>query len=114
METTVKVKFIKQSSKKVRFVLNEVRGSKVETALSLLDNLNKKAAFFIAKAIRSGISNLSNNSEENINPSDFYVSEAYVNQGPSMKRFRPAAMGRATPILKRSSHLTIKLNNKKN
>ena len=114
METTVKIKFLKQSSKKVRFVLNEVRGSKVEKALNLLDNLNKKASVFIAKAIRSGISNISNNSEESINPNDFYISEAYVDQGPSMKRFRPAAMGRATPILKRSSHLTIKLNNKKN
>ena len=60
-----------------------------------------------------GISNLSNNSEQNINQNDFYVSEAYVNQGPSMKRFRPAAMGRSTPILKRSSHITIKLNNSK-
>ena len=113
METIIKIKYIKQSSKKIRFVLNEVRGIKVNTALNMLDNLNKKAAIFIAKAIRSGISNLSNNSEQNINQNDFYVSEAYVNQGPSMKRFRPAAMGRATPILKRSRHLTIKLNNSK-
>ena len=75
---------------------------------------SSSSLFFLLNRRWSGISNLSNNSEENINPSDFYVSEAYVNQGPSMKRFRPAAMGRATPILKRSSHLTIKLNNKKN
>ena len=75
-----------------------------------MDNLNKKASFFIAKAIRSGFANLSNTSEESLNKGSFYISEAFVSQGPSMKRFRPAAMGRATPILKRSSHITITLN----
>ena len=113
METTVKLKYMKQSSKKVRFVLNEIKGIKVNNALAKLDKLNKKAAFSIAKAIRSGISNLSNKSETNINQNDFYISDAQVNQGPSMKRFRPAAMGRATPILKRSSHLIITLSNNK-
>ena len=54
--------------------------------------------------------NLSNTfSEDSINENDFYIFEAYVDQGPVMKRFRPAAMGRATPILKRSSHLTLTL-----
>ena len=116
METTVKIKFLKQSSKKIRFVLNEVRGSKVEQALNLLDNLNKKAAVFIAKAIRSGMSNLANEGENTLEKNEFYISDAFVDQGPTMKRFRPAAMGRATPILKRSSHLTITLkkNNSKN
>ena len=110
METTVKLKYIKQSAKKIRFVLNDIRGSKVNAALNKLDKLNKKAAFSIAKAIRSGLSNLSNNNDgDNINESDFYIFEAFVDQGPVMKRFRPAAMGRATPILKRSSHLTLTL-----
>tara|TARA_Y100000996_G_scaffold403493_1_gene376512 strand:- start:436 stop:780 length:345 start_codon:yes stop_codon:yes gene_type:complete len=108
METTVKLKYIKQSPKKIRFVLNDIRGSKVNAALNKLDKLNKKAAFSIAKAIRSGLSNLSNNND-NINENDFYIYEAFVDQGPVMKRFRPAAMGRATPILKRSSHLTLTL-----
>ena len=113
METTVKLKYMKQSSKKVRFVLNGIKGIKVNNALAKLDKLNKKAAFSIAKAIRSGLSNLSNESDTNIDQNDFYISEAQVNQGPSMKRFRPAAMGRATPILKRSSHLIITLSNNK-
>ena len=64
METTVKLKYIKQSAKKIRFVLNDIRGAKVNTALNKLDKLNKKAAFSIAKAIRSGLANLSNNSTE--------------------------------------------------
>jgi len=110
METTVKLKYIKQSAKKVRFVLNVIKGCKVDNALKKLDNLNKKAAFSISKAIRSGMSNLSNiEGNDAVDENSFYVSEAYVDQGPSMKRFRPAAMGRATPILKRSSHLTLKL-----
>ena len=110
METIVKLKYIKQSAKKIRFVLNDVRGAKVNQALNKLDKLNKKAAFAIAKAIRSGLSNLtSNNIDDNFNQEDYYIDEAYVDQGPVMKRFRPAAMGRATPILKRSSHLTLKL-----
>ena len=108
METIVKVKYIKQSPKKIRFVLNEIRGEKVTSALNKLDNLNKKAAVFISKAIKSGLSNLKAGDISNDN---FFIKEAYVGQGPVMKRFRPAAMGRATPILKRSSHLTIKLSN---
>ena len=109
METTVKLKYIKQSAKKIRFVLNDVRGSKVTVALNKLDKLNKKAAFSIAKAIRSALANLSNGDEVNFSQDDYYIYEAYVDQGPVMKRFRPAAMGRATPILKRSSHLTLTL-----
>jgi len=110
METTVKLKYIKQSAKKIRFVLNDVRGAGVNIALNKLDKLNKKAAFAIAKAIRSGLANLSNNNiDDNFNQDNYYIHEAYVDQGPVMKRFRPAAMGRATPILKRSSHLTLTL-----
>ena len=112
METIVKIKYIKQSPKKIRFVLNEIRGKRVDSALDKLDNLNKKAAIFISKAIKSGLSNLSNlDAEKAINNDNFFIKEAFVGQGPVMKRFRPAAMGRATPILKRSSHLTIKLSN---
>ena len=110
METTVKLRYIKQSAKKVRFVLNTIKGSTVGNALNKLDNLNKKAAVSISKAIRSGMANLSAmEGNDSVNQNEFYVSDAYVDQGPSMKRFRPAAMGRATPILKRSSHLTLKL-----
>jgi len=56
------------------------------------------------------LANLSNNNiDDNFNQENYYIHEAYVDQGPVMKRFRPAAMGRATPILKRSSHLTLTL-----
>ncbi len=115
METIVKLKYIKQSAKKIRFVLDGVRGSKVNVALNKLDKLNKKAAFSIAKAIRSGLANLSNsNIDDNFNQDDYYIDEAYVDQGPVMKRFRPAAMGRAMRILKRTSFLTIVISDEKN
>ena len=91
--------------------MNEIRGKKVGSALNKLDSLNKKAAIFISKAIKSGLSNLSNSNTDDISNDNFFIKEAFVGQGPVMKRFRPAAMGRATPILKRSSHLTIKLSN---
>ena len=63
METTVKIKYIKQSATKVRFVLKLVKGMQVDRALNKLDVANKKAAITISKAIRSGISNLMNNNE---------------------------------------------------
>jgi len=112
METTVKIKYLKQSATKVRFVLKSVRGLQVDKALSKLDMANKKAAFSISKAIRSGISNMLNN-YDNVDQENIFVSSACVDQGPTMKRFRPAAMGRATPILKRSSHLIITLKERK-
>ena len=112
METTVKLRHIKQSARKVRFVLNELRGKKVTYALEQLYVSNKKASNFIKKAIESGISNLSN-SENDFNQDDLYITTAFVDQGPSMKRFRPRAMGRASAIIKRSCHVTLKLTNKK-
>ena len=112
METTVKVKHIRQSSSKIRFVLKEVSGLKVNYALDKLQYTNKKASSFILKAIKSGISNLSIDSDS-LDLNKVYVSNAYVDEGPTIKRFRPAAMGRAMPIRKRTSHLTITLSDKK-
>ncbi len=111
METTVKLRHIKQSARKVRFILNEVRGMKVDTALEKLFISNKKASLTIKKAIESGVANLIN-LENEFNKNDLYISSAYVDEGPSMKRFRPRAMGRASAIIKRSCHLTLTLTNK--
>ncbi len=113
METIVKLRHVKQSARKVRFVLNELRGKKVDFALEKLYVSNKKASMFLRKAIESGISNLSN-LENEFNQDDLYISTAFVDEGPSMKRFRPRAMGRASSIIKRSCHVTLKLTNKKN
>ena len=115
MKTTVKLKYIRQSAKKIRFVLDGIRGLQVTKALNKLDHANKNAGNFISKGIRSGISNLSSIAEDNFDEDNIYLVEAFADDGPAMKRFRPAAMGRATPILKRSSHITLTLStNRKN
>ena len=111
METTVKIKHLKQSPTKIRFVLNELRGRKVNYAINILMNSNKKASNFILKAINSGLSNLENKGD--YNQDKLIISNAFVDGGPVMKRFRPRAMGRASQILKRTSHLTITLSEKK-
>ncbi len=111
MKTIVQVKHIKQSASKVRYILNTLRGSNVENAISKLSLSNKKASTFIYKAIMSGISNLSNENSD-VNQNKLFITEAFVNEGPSMKRFRPRAMGRASSIIKRSCHLTLTLEQK--
>ena len=111
METTVKLRHIKQSARKVRFIVNEVRGNKVTTALEKLFISNKKASLSIKKAIESGIANLVS-LDNDFNKDDLYISSVFVDEGPSMKRFRPRAMGRASSIIKRSCHLTLTLTNK--
>ena len=110
-ESKCKMKFIRQSPYKVRFVLDAVRGKKVESALSFLDFSNKKAAKFISKALNSALSNYAQKNDD-FNSSLLYIKEAYVDEGPKIKRFRPAAMGRATKILKRTSHLTVVIGEK--
>ena len=111
METTVKLRHIKQSARKVRFVLNDLRGKKVNSALEKLFISNKKASKAIKKAIESGVANLTS-LESDINQDSLYISSAFVDEGPSMKRFRPRAMGRASSIIKRSCHLTLTLKDK--
>ena len=111
-QSICKVKYIRQSPYKVRFVLDSIRGKKVDYALDFLQFSNKKAARFISKALRSAISNHSQK-DENFDPSSIYIKEAYVDEGPKIKRFRPSAMGRASRILKRTSHLTVVVGDKK-
>jgi len=111
-QSICKVKYIRQSPYKVRFVLDSIRGKKVDYALDFLQFSNKKAARFISKALKSAISNHSQK-DENFDQSSIYVKEAYVDEGPKIKRFRPSAMGRASRILKRTSHLTVVVGDKK-
>jgi large subunit ribosomal protein L22 len=111
MESTATMT-IRQSSKKVRFVLNEVRNSNVNDALAKLSFMNKKAAKCIHQTITSAINNIQQ-AESDFDADNLFIKEVYVDQGPTMKRFRPAAMGRAVRILKRSSNLTVILSDEK-
>ena len=112
MESSAKTT-IRQSSKKVRFVLNEIRNLNINDALAKLSFINKKAANNIHHAIASALNNM-HQSDQDFNENDLYIKKAYVDQGPTMKRFRPAAMGRAVRILKRTSNLTIVISDQKN
>ena len=103
---------IRQSAKKVRHVLDEVKNSKVNDALTKLNFTNKKSAKFIYQTISSALANLMQK-EDSFDIDNLYIKKAFVDQGPTMKRFRPRAMGRATRILKRSSHLTIVISDDK-
>jgi large subunit ribosomal protein L22 len=101
-------KYIRQSAKKMKPVLDMVRGKQVNSALNMLSLMPKKSAKLIEQTTRSAISNLLNSDEgSKINPDDLVIQEAYANQGPVMKRIRPRSMGRAYLIRKRTCHLTI-------
>ena len=111
MESTAKMD-IRQSSKKVRFVLEEVRNTNINDALAKLSFMNKKAAKCIHQTITSALNNMQQ-SETDFDADNLYIKEAFVDQGPTMKRFRPAAMGRAVRILKRTSKLTVVISDEK-
>ena len=104
---------IDQSAKKIKLVLDEVRNTKVNDALVKLSFANKKSAKYIHQTISSALANLQQ-TDTNFDADELYIKKAFINQGPSMKRFRPAAMGRAMRILKRTSHLTIVISDEKN
>jgi large subunit ribosomal protein L22 len=104
---TAYLKNYRISPRKARLVVDLVRGKHVQDALDILKFTNKKAAPIIAKLISSAISNSSNSSMVDVDR--LVVEEAYVDPGPMFKRFLPRAQGRATPIRKRTSHITITL-----
>mgnify|MGYP001166293205 FL=1 len=112
MEAIARKRFIRQSPYKIRYVLRTVKGLGVDNAINKLSVTNKKASSYIIEVIRSAISNMMNNNDE-VNSDNLFIKTAYVDEGPVMKRFRPAAMGRATAIRKRTSHLTIIISSKK-
>ena len=110
MESRATLKYNRQSPYKVRKVLNAVRGFNVGTAINYLHFSPEKASVAIEKTIRSALANLMQNENANdIDPDLIKIKEAFVNQGPVMKRFRAASMGRASRLRRPSSHLTIVL-----
>ena len=113
MEAIARARHLHQSPKKMRFVLDTVRNMNVNDALQKLAFMNKKAAEPISKTISSAVSNMAQKESE-FDADTLFIKTAFVDEGPTMKRFRPAAMGRAVPIHKRSSHLTIIVADKKN
>ncbi len=108
MEARALKKYIRSSPRKMRLVIDLIRGKNAQEALSILRFNTKLAARDAEMVLRSAIANLSNNPDaRNVNPDEVKVKAAWVNPGPSMKRILPAPMGRAYRMKKRSNHLTI-------
>ena len=102
----------RQSPYKMRLVIDQIRGKDVNEALALLKFSKKHAAKEIEKVLNSAVANAEYKAREtndNVDVDRLYVARAVVNEGPKLKRFTPAAMGRATPIQKRTSHVEIEV-----
>ena len=111
MEVKAKARFIRQSPRKVRLVLELIKNMDVKTAQDQLSVLPKKASETVLKLLNSAIANAKHNNKKNTE--DLFVAQAFADQGPTIKRFRPRAFGRAGAIRKRTSHITIVLGEKK-
>ena len=111
MEAKAIAKFIRISPRKVRQVADLVRGKKIGEALAILKFTPKAAALPIEKVVKSAVANAEHNYE--LDTDALYISQIYVDQGPTLKRFKPRAMGRADLIRKRTSHITVVVSEKK-
>ena len=107
MSTVAKLKNIRISAQKVRLVADQVRGMKVDRALNLLTFSEKKAAALMKKLLESAIANAEHNDSLDID--ELFIEHVSVDEGPTMKRWRARARGRTAKILKRTSHVTIKV-----
>jgi large subunit ribosomal protein L22 len=95
------------SPRKMRLVVDLVRGKDVETATAILQNSTKHAARTVLHTLKSAVANYMNRNNETVSERELYIVEAFVNAGVTLKRISPAPMGRAYRIRKRSNHLTI-------
>ena len=105
MEAFAKIKYARISPRKVKIVLDLIRGKDTETAMAILKNTPKAGSEYLIKLLKSACANAENNF--NMDAKNLYVSECYVCPGPTLKRMMPRAKGRGDRILKRTSHMTI-------
>ena len=109
-EARATLKFARISSRKVKIVADLIRGKDVDEALAIVKFTPKASSEVIEKLLKSAIANAENNHE--MKHENLYVAEIFANQGPTLKRIRPAAKGSAVRIRKRTSHITIVLKEK--
>ena len=100
------------SPRKVKIVLDLIRGKDTDTAMAILKHTPKAASEYLIKLLKSAVANAEHNF--NMDASNLYVSECFVCPGPTLKRVQPRAQGRAFSILKRTSHVTLTVSEKKN
>ncbi|MGK7930248.1 MAG: 50S ribosomal protein L22 [Microcystaceae cyanobacterium] len=104
-ETKAIVRYVRMSPSKVRRVLDQIRGRSYREALIILEFMPYRACEPITKVLRSAVANASHN--EGLEPASLYISQAYADMGPSLRRYRPRAQGRAYQIRKPTCHITI-------
>ena len=105
MQSKAVAKTVRIAPRKVRLILDLVRGKEVGEAISILKLTNKKSSPVVEKLVKSAVANAEHNYDMDID--NLYISEIYADEGPTLKRFRPRAQGRATKINKRTSHITV-------
>ncbi len=105
MEVKAIAKYVRMSPRKVRRVVDEIRGKSVDEAATLLRFMPYSAAKTVAKLLESAVANAEHNNK--LSRKNLIVSKAFADGGPTLKRFQPHAQGRAFSILKRTSHITI-------
>jgi len=110
METRAVAKFVRISPRKIRLVMDQVRGKQVGEALNMLSFAPQRGARILKKLVNSAIANAEQNTGVDVD--SLYIIRVYADEGPTLKRWRPRAQGRATSIRKRTSHLTVVLNEK--
>lgn len=110
MEAKATLSYARISSRKVKIVLDLIRNKPVGTAMGILKNTPKAASELLIKLLNSAIANASNNHDMDVDK--LYVAECFANAGPTLKRIRPRAQGRAFRIRKRTSHITLVLKEK--
>jgi large subunit ribosomal protein L22 len=112
MEVTARHRYLQTSPQKVRLVADQIRGKGVQDAANILALSKKGVAQPLRKLLQSAIAN-AENLDDQLDVDRLYVREIFVDGGPTLKRIRPQPMGRAFRILKRQSHVTIKLDTRK-
>lgn len=110
MEAKAIAKYIRMSPMKIGIVLDLIRGKNVTEALAILEYTPKDAAEVVSKVLKSAIANAENNMD--LSRDTLIVSQAFAGPGPTLKRFRPHAQGRAFRILKRTTHVTVAVKEK--
>lgn len=104
-------KTVRIAASKVRLVVDLIKGKSVAEAAAILDFTPRGASPVVSKVLKSAVANAENNFD--LDSENLFVSEAFVNEGPTLKRFRPRAKGSASPINKRTSHITIVVSEKR-
>ncbi len=115
MEAKAIARHIRMSPRKVRLVIDQIRGRSVNEAYAILQFSKKAAAEPVGKTLRSAVANAQYRAQDSgdlVDVDELVVSQAFVDEGPTLRRFRAAAMGRAAPIRKRTSHITLVVDTK--